>query len=92
MIQIGIKTNTGVVGIVGINQTDVQRVTSGLPLNVDIKKITPPGANLIQLVVHYAETYEQVVDDIVLSGITVPGTLRRTAKALDEKLKPEPEA
>jgi hypothetical protein len=87
VIQAAVQTDKGPIGIIGINHENWRRMRAGMPLHINIQQITPPGTRIDQLIVHYAETYEQVVDDLALGGIVVPEALRQEAKAMDIKLK-----
>lgn len=89
MIQVALHTDKGPIGIIGINHENLRRMQAGMPLDIDIKKITPPGTRVNRLLVHYAATYVQGVDDMAAGGLTVPESLRREAKAMDDRLKRE---
>lgn len=86
MIQATVQTTQETIGIVGINQENLRRMKAGLPLQIQLEQMTPPGKQLDKLIVHYAETYVQVVDDMVLGGIPLPETMRQEARALDKEL------
>lgn len=89
MIQAALHTDKGTIGIIGINHENLRRMKAGMLLDIDIKRITPPGERMNRLVIHYAETYEQVVDEMVTGGIPVSDEMRQEAKNMDEQLKRE---
>ena len=89
MIRAALQTNEGPIGIIGINEENLRRMKAGMPLHIDIKEITPPGTRINRVVVHYAATYVQVIDDMALGGIPVNEQMRRLAKQLDDQLTRE---
>lgn len=90
MIKAAVKTDKGLsIGIIGINHENHRRMKAGMPLNVDLNQITPPGTHMNRLVVHYADTYVQVVDDMAQGGLPVTDKLRQEAKAMDDRIKKE---
>ena len=89
MLQMAIGTNEGPIGIIGINEENVRRLKAGMPLDINLKAITPPGTRINRLVIHYAHTYEQIVDDMQRSGLPTNDRLRNEAKRLDEQLAQE---
>jgi hypothetical protein len=89
MIQVALQTDKGPIGIIGINYENLRRMKAGLPLDIDIKKITPPGGRMNRVLVHYADTYVQGVDDMAAGGLPVTDTLRQTAKEMDDRLQRE---
>lgn len=84
-----IGTNKGPIGIIGINEENLRRMKAGMPLDIDLKRITPPGTRMNRVIVHYAATYEQVVDDMASGGFEIPDKLRNEAKRLDSELERE---
>lgn len=89
MIQVALQTDKGPIGIIGINYENLRRMQAGLPLDIDIKKISPPGTRMNRVLVHYAATYVQGVDDMAAGGLPVTDTLRQMAKEMDDRLKRE---
>lgn len=89
MIQVALQTDKGPIGIIGINYENLRRMKAGMQLDVDLKKITPPGTRLNRLLVHYADTYVQCVDDMAAGGLPVTDQFRQIAKELDDRLKRE---
>lgn len=89
MIRLVLGTNKGPIGIVGINDANLLRLKAGMPLDVDLKAMTPPGTRMNRLLVHYAHTYEQVVEDMANGGLPVNDEVRKTAQDLDAQLKEE---
>lgn len=89
MIHAAIQTDKGPIGVIGINYENLRRMKAGMPLQIDIKMITPPGTRMNRLVVHYADTYVQVVDDMVQGGLPLNAEFRDLARKLDEQSKRE---
>jgi hypothetical protein len=89
MIQVALQTDQGPIGIIGINYENLRRMQAGLALDIDIKKITPPGTRMNRILVHYAATYVQCIDDMANGGLPVPETLRREAKEMDDRHRRE---
>lgn len=89
MIQLIFQTNNGPIGVFGINHENLRRMKAGMPLSIDIQKITPEGTRINQIVIHYADTYVQGVDDMVSGGLPVTDQIRQTAKEMDDRLKRE---
>jgi len=89
MIQAALNTNRGPIGIIGINHENLRRMQAGMPLDIDIKGITPPGTKMGRLIIHYAHTYEDVVNDMETGGLPVTDALREEAKKLDEEVREE---
>lgn len=93
MLYLGAQTAKGPVAIIGINHENLLRMQAGLPLDIDLKKLTPIGKRITKVVVHYAHTYEEVVNDIEKNGkgLEVPDVVREEARAMDEQVKRESE-
>lgn len=89
MIQVALQTDKGPIGIIGINHENLRRMKAGMPLNIDIQKITPPGTRMNRMVIHYAATYTQTVDDMAADGLPVTDKLRQMAKEMDNQLRHE---
>lgn len=89
MLRAAVQTDKGPIGIVGINYENMVRMKAGLPLDIDLKPITPPGTKITRVLIHYAHTYEQVVDDMEKGGIPGTDALRGHAQKLDEQIKRE---
>lgn len=89
MIQVALKTDKGPIGIIGINYENLRRMKAGMPLDIDIKKITPPDSRMNRVLVHYADTYVQCIDDMANGGLPVTDTLRQSAKEMDDRLSRE---
>lgn len=92
MIRAALVTNKGPIGMIGINFENLRRLKAGMPLDIDLKAITPPGTRMNRVVLHYAHTYEDVVKDWEEGDIPVNDQLRREAKKLDEQIKKEKKA
>ena len=89
MIQFAFRTNQGPIGIIGINEENLRRMQAGMPLDINLKAITPPGTIMNRVVIHYAHTYEDVVRDVRQGGFDIPEALLNKAKEMDETLKQE---
>ena len=89
MIRATLDTDKGPVAIIGINAENMVRMRAGLPLQIDLKEITPPGKRINRVVVHYAETYEQVVRDMMQEGLLQAEKMLDSAKAMDEHIARE---
>lgn len=89
LIQLVLETDKGPIGIIGINHENLRRMKAGMPLDVDIKRITPPGTRVNRVLIHYADTYVQAVDDMALGGLPVNEQIRTEARKLDTQLKRE---
>lgn len=89
MLQLAIGTDQGPIGIIGINQENLRRLKAGMPLDIDIKSLTPPGMRMNRVIIHYAHTYEQAVDDMANGGLPVDDRVRQRARELDEQLARE---
>lgn len=89
MLRLAAMTDKGPIGIIGINADNLIRMQAGLPLDIDIKAITPPGTRINRMVIHYGNTYADVVQDMDEGGIPVTEELRELAKNMDERLAKE---
>lgn len=87
MIRAAVQTDKGPIGLIGISYENMVRMRAGLPLDIDLKPLTPPGQRMNRVVVHYAHTYEQVVRDMARGGIPVNAELLEQAQELDESIK-----
>jgi hypothetical protein len=91
MIRAALNTTKGPIGIIGINQENFMRMKAGMPLNINLQEITPKGARMNRVIIHYADTYEQVVDDLIAGDIPDAEKLRPAAKEMDARIKKEQE-
>lgn len=90
MIRATLLTDKGPIGIIGISFENLRRLKAGMPLDIDIKPIIPPGTRMNRVVIHYAHTYEDVVKDMEEAFDVDPQILeqmRKEAKELDEASK-----
>jgi dihydroneopterin aldolase len=87
LIQFAFRTTKGPVGIIGINQENLRRMQAGMPLDIDLKAITPPGTRMNRVVIHYANTYEDVIKDVREGGFDIPEALLEKAREMDETLR-----
>lgn len=89
MLKMVLQTDQGPIGIIGITEGNLVRMKAGMPLDINIKELTPPGTRMNRLVVHYAHTYEEIVDDMANAKYPVVDELRHLARRLDEQMKRE---
>jgi hypothetical protein len=89
LIQATLQTDKGPIGIIGINHENWRRLHAGMPLDIDIKSMTPPGTRMNRVVIHYAHTYEDVVKDLSEGGFDIPDEMREEAKKMDATLARE---
>lgn len=89
MLRATLVTDKGPIGVVGIVEENVRRMRAGMPLDIDLKEITPPGMQINRVVIHLAHDHEQVVRDMEAGGLPVSDELRHSAQALDVVLKRE---
>jgi hypothetical protein len=89
MIQAVFGTDKGPIGIIGINQENMIRMQAGMPLRIDLKALTPPGMRMNQVIVHYAHTYLDVINDLEKGGLPVTEEFRQTAQEMDARLERE---
>lgn len=89
MLRVAAMTDKGPIGLVGINDENLIRMQAGMPLDIDIKAITPPGTRINRVIVHYGHTYTDVVQDMAEGGIPVTDQLRELAKDMDERIEKE---
>jgi hypothetical protein len=89
MIQFAFRTNQGPIGIIGINHENLRRLQAGMPLDINLKAITPPGTRMNRVVIHYAHTYEDVVKDVREGGFDIPEALLNKAREMDKTLEQE---
>lgn len=89
MLRLAMQTDKGPIGIVGITDENILRMRAGMPLDINIKEITPPNTRINRLVIHLAATHEQTVDDMDAAGLPVTDELRKMARDLDAQMKRE---
>jgi hypothetical protein len=89
LLRAGLQTDKGPIGLIGINDENLLRMKAGMPLDIDLKAITPPGKRMTQVVIHYAPTYEEIIDDWEKGGLPVNEVMRQKARELDEQLARE---
>lgn len=90
MIRSTLQTDKGPIGIIGISFENLRRLKAGMPLDIDIKPITPPGTRMNRVIIHYAHTYEDVVKDMEEGFDIDPPMLEqmyKEAKELDREAK-----
>ena len=89
MIRAALQTDKGPIGVIGINHENLRRMQAGMPLDINLKEITPPGMRMNRMVIHYAHTYEDVVKDLKEGGFPISEEFLQAAKAMDERLQNE---
>jgi hypothetical protein len=92
VLQFVFQTTNGPIGIIGINDENLRRLQAGMPLDINLKNITPPGTRINRIVVHYSHTYEDVIKDMREGDLPIPDTLMEKAKQMDQQLKAEKKA
>lgn len=92
MLKLALKVpNKGPIGLIGITDKNIERMRAGMPLDIDLKEITPPESpRMRRVLIHLAHTYEEVVDDMAEGGLPVTDELRQQAREMDEELASEP--
>lgn len=86
MLRVGMQTSRGPVALFGINFENKRRLEAGMPLVGDLKAIANPGQRFAEVIVHYAHTYSDVVDDLAKGGLPVTDQLREIAANLDAEM------
>jgi hypothetical protein len=89
VIQATLQTDKGPIGIIGINRENWLRLQAGMPLDIDLKSLTPPGTRMNRIIIHYAHTYEDVVKDLEQGGFPIPESMYEAARRMDEVLTKE---
>jgi hypothetical protein len=82
-------TDQGPIGLVGITQENVLRMRAGMPLDIHLKDITPPGTRINRVVISLSEDHEHMIDEMAEAGLPVNDKLREHAQELDKELKRE---
>jgi hypothetical protein len=83
VIQATLQTDKGPIGIIGINRENWLRLQAGMPLDIDLKSLTPPGTRMNRIIIHYAPTYEDVVKDLEQGGFPITTLFRLDDQLLD---------
>lgn len=83
MIRATLIGNEGPIGFVGINDGNIARMKAGMPLDIKLGPMTPPGMLIGRVIIHLAHTYEEVLDDMVQGGLPDHPELRKMARELD---------
>lgn len=86
MIKATLMTDKGPIALIGINNENMRRMRAGLPLDINLKELTPPSTRLNRLVLHLAQTYIEVVDDMEKAGMPVEEKLRDMATKMDTQI------
>lgn len=89
MLKLALETTSGPIGIIAINYENMVRMKAGMPLDIDLKEITPPGKRMNRLIIHYSATYEDAMRDMKKDGLPVSDTMLEAARGLDQQLKRE---
>lgn len=87
MLRAGLKTTKGPIALIGINAENKKRMEAGMPLDIDLKPIQLYGSRFTRVIVHYAETYEDVVRDMEEGGIEVTEEFYQMARDLDKQVQ-----
>lgn len=83
MIQATLQTDKGPIGLICINSENWVRLKAGMPLDIDIKAITPPGTRMNRVIIHYADTYEQAVEELDKGDFEIPESMWKEARNMD---------
>lgn len=89
MIQGAMMTDSGPIGFIGINDENLRRMKAGMPLDINVKKITPIGTRINRVIIHYGHTYEDVVLDMKESNLPVDESMIQLAKDMDARILKE---
>lgn len=67
----------GCFAIIGINKDNLKRIKAGMALKIDLDDMTPPGVDKIStVIIHYADTYEQILDEMEAGGLPITKEVR----------------
>ena len=83
MLRATLVSDKEVVCLVGIVDKNIVRMNAGMPLDINIDEMTPPGRQINRIVVNLCTTYIQWIDELEQAGMEIPDHLRETAKRLD---------
>lgn len=89
MIKAALQVSGGPIGIIGITDENVVRMRAGMPLDIDLKEITPPSTRINRVIIQLAHTHEQLIDEMEQAGLPVTAEFRQMARDLDVQLKKE---
>jgi hypothetical protein len=89
MIKATLVTDIGPIALIGINDANVRRLRAGMPLDIKLKELNPPGMHVERVVISLAHTYTEVLEDWAKDGVPVTKEMWFEAQALDAQLKEE---
>lgn len=89
MIKATLVTDKGPIALIGINDANLRRLRAGMPLDIDVKELTPPGMKMSRVVISLAHTYLEIVNEWDNEGVPVTKEMYASAKALDEQFEKE---
>ena len=89
MIKATLVTDIGPIALIGINDANIRRLRAGMPLDIKLKDLNPPGMHVERVVISLAHTYTEVLEDWTRDGVPVTKEMRFEAQALDNQLKEE---
>lgn len=89
MLKAALITNKGPIALIGLNDENILRMRAGMPLDIDIKELTPPGTRVNRVIIHLAHTYTEVVEDMIKEGIPMKDEFRQRAQEMDERIRRE---
>lgn len=87
MIRATMIGKEGPIGFIGISEENVVRMRAGMPLDIKLGPMTPPGMLIQRVIVHLATTYEQVIDEMIEGGLPEHKEIREAARELDAQAK-----
>lgn len=89
MLRVGMQTDKGPIILVGITEENIIRMRAGMPLDINLKDIAPPGARIARVYIGLNEDYEHLIDEMDTAGLPITDELRKHARKLDHQLKHE---
>jgi hypothetical protein len=99
VIRVLAQTAKGSLIIVGIVETNVDRLRSGQPIHVDLGRMFTQSTEgderpdhldgTLQLAITYGTTHVAIIDEFRRSGVPIDDTALGAARKLDEQLRRE---
>lgn len=84
MIRATLITDKEPIALIGISDQNLKRLKAGMPLDINLEELRRDRLTRIdRVIVHYAHTYEEVIDDLEKEGMPVDPKIRKFAKDLD---------
>jgi hypothetical protein len=89
MIKATLITREGPYALIGISDENIRRMQAGMPLDIHLKQLTPPGSRLVRCIIHLSHTYEEVLQDWTDGGVPVTASMTDEAQRLDLQIAME---